>query len=71
MDKSGSLIRTKKKDVASGFKMLGFDHQGIRNLSKPQFLKFLDIRKEQENMILKKTPIIITTCKASGNRRLQ
>ena len=70
LDTKKLLIRTKAKVVNEKLTMLGFDKSGIRNLSEQELKKFLKSKKKQENLILSKIPIVVTTCKASSNKRL-
>ena len=51
--------------------MLGLDEHGIRNLSRPAFEQFMEMKFRQENLILGHTPIIVTTCNSANNRRLR
>ena len=70
LDQTKLLIRTKAKVVNEELTMLGFDKSGIRNLSEQELKKFLKSKKKQENLILSRIPIVVTTCKASSNKRL-
>ena len=71
LDPIGYMIRQKPKVVNQQLTLLGFDNEGIKNLTKEQFNKFMHIKESVENLILSQTPIIITTCKSFGSRRLR
>lgn len=64
LDANKVMIRQKTRVVNNQIKLLGFDEEGLRNMTKDRFERFMEIKAKQESLILSKTPVIITTCKA-------
>ena len=50
--------------------LMGFNREGLNKLSPSQYKIFLERKVRMEEILLGKTPIIVTTCKSSGNKRL-
>ena len=50
--------------------LMGFNREGLSKLSPSQYKIFLERKVRMEEILLGKTPIIVTTCKSSGNKRL-
>ena len=65
------MIRQKIRVVNEQIKLLGFDEDGLRKMSKDMFEKFMKIKEKEENLILSKTPVIITTCKGIQSKALR
>lgn len=64
LDKNKVMIRQKTRVVNNQIKLLGFDEDGLRTMSKERFERFMEIKAKEESLILSRTPVIITTCKA-------
>ncbi len=64
LDKNKVMIRQKTRVVNNQIKLLGFDENGLRTMSKEKFERFMEIKSKEENLILSRIPVIITTCKA-------
>jgi superfamily I DNA and/or RNA helicase len=58
------MIRQKTRVVNQQIKLLGFNEDGLRSMSTDMFDRFLEIKRNVEQLILSHTPVIITTCKA-------
>lgn len=65
-----SYIRRKKLKYFDILTLMGFNREGLSMLSPLQYDQFLKIKANKEEIILSRAPIIITTCKSSGSRRL-
>ena len=65
------MIRQKTRVVNQQIKLLGFDENGLRTMSKDRFERFMEIKHKEEQLILSHTPVIITTCKAIQSSALK
>lgn len=71
MSPDHSGLRRKDQTINSEFKLLGLDEEGIRNLSEAQFKKFRTVKKQLEEYLLQRAPIIVCTCMNSKSKRIK
>lgn len=70
LNETGGLIRKRQRNLNSTVQLLGFDDEGIRNLSEAQYYRFLEVKNENEQFILDNIPIVVTTCNSMMNQKL-
>eukprot|EP00347_Sterkiella_histriomuscorum_P020669 403336923 len=64
-------FRKRERNINNQLTVLGMDINGIRNMSKQNFESFIDTKQKFERRIIDQTPIIITTCNSSCEKRLK
>jgi len=52
-------------------RILGFDQEGIRNMTREAFEKFWRVRKQFQDLLIQNTQVIICTCDFAKQQCIQ